>query len=293
MGNSKKKATISLILSMFVFGTIGVFVRHISMPSSLIALCRGIIGTLFLILVTKVRGQKVSGEAVKKNLLRLILSGGLIGFNWIMLFEAYNYTTVATATLCYYLAPVFVILASPLVLKEKLTAKRLLCAMVALFGMVFVSGVPESGIPTLGEAKGILLGLGAAVFYASVVLLNKKMEGISAFDRTIMQLGISAVVVLPYVLLTVEPAEVQVSSVGVLLLIFLGVVHTGMAYAMYFGSVGSLEGQTVAIYSYIDPVVAIILSAALLGESMTIWSVIGAVLVLGSTLFSELSVEKS
>lgn len=293
MGKGKNQAKLSLMLSMFIFGTIGVFVRHISMPSSVIALCRGVVGTVFLILVTRVKGQKISGEAVRRNLVYLLLSGGLIGFNWIMLFEAYRYTTVATATLCYYLAPVFVVLVSPVVLKERLTLKRLICAAVALLGMVFVSGVPESGIPSLGEAKGILMGVGAAVFYASVILLNKKMKDISSYDMTIMQLGVSALVVLPYVLLTAEPAEIQVGGLSLLLLLGVGIVHTGVAYALYFGAVSSLKGQTVALYSYIDPVVAIILSAALLGESMTLWSVIGAVLVLGSTLLSELAEGKS
>lgn len=293
MEGNKKKATFSLMLSMFIFGTIGIFVRHIAMPSSMIAFCRGVIGTLFLLLVTRAKGSRISTQAVRKNIVLLIVSGGLIGFNWIMLFEAYRYTTVATATLCYYLAPVFMILASPLVLRERLTAKRLLCAAVALFGMVFVSGVPESGLPSVSETKGIALGVGAAVFYATVILLNKKMKDIGSYDMTIVQLGVSAVVVLPYVLATVDASQIQVSGLSLLLLLVMGVVHTGFAYAMYFGSVGSLKGQTVAIYSYIDPVVAIILSAVLLREGMSLWSAIGAVLVLGSTLVSELSGRKS
>ena len=185
------------------------------------------------------------------------------------------------------------ILASPLVLRERLTAKRLLCAAVALFGMVFVSGVPESGLPSVSEARGIVLGVGAAVFYATVILLNKKMKDIGSYDMTIVQLGVSAMVVLPYVLATVDASQIQVSGLSLILLLVMGVVHTGFAYAMYFGSVGSLKGQTVAIYSYIDPVVAIILSAVLLREGMSLWSTIGAVLVLGSTLVSELSGRKS
>lgn len=293
MEGNKKKATFSLMLSMFIFGTIGIFVRHIAMPSSMIALCRGVIGTVFLLLVTRAKGSRISTQAVRKNIVLLIISGGLIGFNWIMLFEAYRYTTVATATLCYYLAPVFMILASPLVLRERLTAKRLLCAAVALFGMVFVSGVPESGLPSVSETKGIALGVGAAVFYATVILLNKKMKDIGSYDMTIVQLGVSAVVVLPYVLATVDASQIHVSGLSLILLLVMGVVHTGFAYAMYFGSVGSLKGQTVAIYSYIDPVVAIILSAVLLREGMSLWSAIGAVLVLGSTLVSELSGRKS
>ena len=169
---------LQLSLSMFIFGTIGIFVRHIPFPSSVIALARGGIGMLFLLLVVVLSKQKLSASDIRRNLLPLCLSGFFLGFNWILLFEAYRYTTVATATLCYYLAPVFVILVSPLILKEKLTAKKLICVAVALLGMVFVSGVLETGLPSAGEGKGILFGIAAAAFYASVVLCNKHIHDI-------------------------------------------------------------------------------------------------------------------
>ena len=132
-------AKLKLILAMLIFGTIGIFVRNIGLPSSLIAVCRGYVGMLFLALVLVLRWQKPDIKAIRRNFLMLVISGGLIGLNWIALFEAYNYTTVTTATLCYYLAPVFVTLASPFVLQEKLTGKKLLCVAVALFGASWAS----------------------------------------------------------------------------------------------------------------------------------------------------------
>ena len=220
----------------------------------------------------------------------LALSGAFIGINWILLFESYHYTTVATATLCYYMQPIFVILASPILLKEKLTPKKVICVLVALVGMVFVSGVLQTGIPALSEAKGILYGLGAALFYATVVLMNKKITNISAYDKTIMQLGMGAIVLSPYVMLTQNFATATLSMTPSLwaLLLFVGLVHTGVAYALYFDSMKDLKAQTIAIFSYIDPIVAIILSALLLKENMGLYGVIGAVLVLGSTFISEL-----
>ena len=206
-----------------------------------------------------------------------------------MLFEAYRYTTVATATLCYYLAPVFVILVSPMLLKEKLTKKKLACVLVALVGMVFVSGVVETGIPTLSEIRGVILGIGAALFYASVIVMNKHLKNISAFERTIMQLGTSAIVLLPYTILTEKVVLADVDMKSWIFLLIVGILHTGIAYAIYFSSMKDLKGQTIAIFSYIDPIVAIILSACLLKEAMGIYGVIGAVLVLGSTFVSEMS----
>ena len=284
------KAKLELIASMFIFGTIGIFVRHIPLPSSMIALVRGFVGAFFVLLFVYLKKSKLDKAAIKKNFVMLALSGAFIGINWILLFESYHYTTVATATLCYYMQPIFVILASPFLLKEKLTPKKVICVLVALIGMVFVSGVLQTGIHALSEAKGILYGLGAACFYATVVLMNKKITDISAYDKTIMQLGMGAIVLSPYVMLTQDfgAATVSMTPSLWLLLLFVGLVHTGVAYALYFDSMKDLKAQTLAIFSYIDPIVAIILSALLLKESMGLYGVIGAVLVLGSTFISEL-----
>lgn len=284
------KAKLELIASMFIFGTIGIFVRHIPLPSSVIALVRGFVGAFFVLLFVYLKKSKLDKEAIKKNFVMLALSGAFIGINWILLFESYHYTTVATATLCYYMQPIFVILASPFLLKEKLTPKKVVCVLVALIGMVFVSGVLQTGIPALSEAKGILYGLGAACFYATVVLMNKKITEINAYDKTIMQLGMGAIVLSPYVMLTQDFSTATLSMTPSLwaLLLFVGLVHTGVAYALYFDSMKDLKAQTLAIFSYIDPIVAIILSALLLKENMGLYGVIGAVLVLGSTFISEL-----
>lgn len=281
-----------MMLAMFIFGTIGLFVKYIPLPSAVIAMARGFIGAIFLFVLIRIKKQALDKAAIKANLLKLCLSGAVLGFNWILLFEAYRYTTVATATLCYYLAPVIVILVSPLVLKERLTWQKLVCVLVALLGMVFVSGVLgvlKTGHFESGEFTGILFGLGAACLYACVVLLNKKIKDISAYDMTIMQLAIAGVVLVPYVLLTQDLSGVELSVKATALLAVVCIVHTGIAYALYFGSMKGLKGQTVAILSYIDPVVAILLSALVLREGFTLDGVLGAVLILGATFANEIA----
>lgn len=283
-----RTAKVNLVIAMLIFGTIGIFVRHIGLPSSVIAVARGYIGMLFLMLVLAVKRQKLNWAAIRTAPVLLVASGAVIGFNWIALFEAYNYTTVTTATLCYYLAPVFVTLASPILFKEKLTVKKLICVGVALVGMVFVSGVLESGGVSLSEMRGILYGLAAAVLYAGAMLLNKMLKTIPAFDKTLVQLGVAATVALPYVLATVDVGGLKPAPLSIVMLLVVGVIHTGLAYTMYFSSIDSVPIQTVALFSYIDPVSAIFLSAVFLREPLALRSVTGAVLVLGSTLVSEL-----
>lgn len=287
MNLSQNKSRNMLILSMCVFGTIGILRRYIPLSSSLVALVRGVIGSLFLMLVVLLNRKKPDLAAIRRNLILLVISGAAIGVNWIMLFEAYNYTSVATATLCYYLAPILVILASPLVLKEKLTLKKGLCTAAALVGMVLVSGVLDAEFSGISELKGILFGIGAAVLYASVILMNKKISGVSAYDKTIVQLSAAAIALLPYVLLTENWSTVTVTPLALALLIVAGILHTGVAYWLYFGSMGDLPSHTVALLSYIDPILAIILSVVLLKEPMSIASAIGAVMVLGAAYISE------
>ena len=284
----KNKSKLLLMLTMFIFGTIGIFRKYIPLPSSMIALTRGFIGTLFLLFVIFIRKEKMCWKSIKSNLLLLVLSGAFIGFNWIFLFEAYQYTSVATATLCYYMAPIFVILVSPLFFKERLTLKKSICVAVAIIGMVFVSGVLQTGFGGIKELKGVAFGLMAALLYATVIVMNKHIKGVSAFDKTIVQLGTSAIVLLPYTLMTEKITEIKFTPTVVIMLCVVGIVHTGIAYALYFGVMDKLKAQTVALFSYIDPVVAILLSAAILHENIGVWGYVGAVLVLGATLVSEL-----
>ena len=284
-----KQSRLILILSMFIFGTIGIFRKYILMPSSALAMIRGFIGAFFLLILFRAKGGKLSWKAIQNNLLFLLISGALLGFNWILLFEAYQYTSVATATLCYYMAPIFVILASPIILKETLTRKKVICVAVSLVGMMMVSGIFETEFTGILEFKGILLGLGAAVFYASIIILNKKIKDIAVYDKTIMQLVTAAIVLLQYVLLTENLPELKFSPVLIIMLFIVGILHTGVAYALYFRSIENLNAQTVALFSYIDPIVAILLSAIFLHEAMGPLEIIGTILVLGATLASELS----
>lgn len=282
------RAKSSFLSAMLIFGTVGIFVRLIPLSSAAVAFFRGVMGVVFLLLVMTLAKKRPQMQSIRENLWVLLLSGAAIGGNWVLLFESYRYTTIATATICYYLAPVFVVLASPL-LGERLTGKKLILPGVALLGMVFVSGVLQGGI---SGGRGIILASGAAMLYASVMLLNRKLKSISAYDKTVIQLGVAAAVVLPYALLTGGFDMSAMTVAGFVPLLIVGIVHTGFAYWLYFGALGQLPSQTVALFSYLDPVIAIILSALLLREPLGWQGIVGAVLILGSALCSELPEQK-
>ena len=278
---------LQFLAAMGIFGTIGLCREYIGLSSAAVACIRGVMGCAFLLLFMLITGRRFDRQAVKRNALVLCLSGAAIGINWVLLFEAYRYTTVATATACYYMAPLFLLLASPII-GERLTAKKLLCIVVALVGMIFVAGVMDTGIPKLSELTGVLCGVGAAVLYTTVMVLNKKLKPIPAYDKTAIQLAMAAVVVLPYMLLTGGTNISGMNPLGWVLLAVVGIVHTGLAYTMYFGAMGKLPATTVAVFSYLDPVIAVLLSALVLREKMTGWGIAGTVLILAAALYSEL-----
>lgn len=281
-----KKYKLGLIISMLIWGSIGIFVRYINFTSSQIALVRAILGSIFLIIFSMISKESLSKEKIKSNLLVLICCGICLGFNWIFLFQAYHYTTVSTATICYYLAPIIVMFLSPFLLKEKLNSVKVSCIVAAMIGMLCIVGIDKG---SMGEHNmvGILYGLSAACFYTGVVILNKFLKGISGRDSAIVQLSVSAIFLLPYVIFTEKISLVGVSSQSIILLLVLGVVHTGIAYLLYFTVIQKIESQTVAIYSYVDPISAIFMSAIILNESMSLLQIIGGILILGSTFISE------
>lgn len=281
-------AKFKIIISMLIFGTIGVFVKHVEMPSSAIAFLRAVIGSLFLVFASFFVKQKLSLNAIRQNFILLFISGAAIGVNWILLFEAYKYTSVSNATLSYYFAPVFVIILAPLVLKEKLTITKVLCAAAAMLGLLLVVNIGGiSSVSAKNNLLGIGYGLAAAVLYASVILMNKFIKELSGFETTLVQLATGAVVLLPNIILKENISLQSVNSLSIVYILILGIVHTGVAYFLYFTSVKELKGQTIAVLSYIDPISAVIFAALFLGESMSLPQIVGGILIIGSTFLSE------
>ena len=276
-----------LIAAMGIFGTIGLFVRRIGVASGELALYRALMAAAILGVYLLVTGQKIPFREIGKELLLLLISGAAMGFNWILLFEAYKYTTVSAATLSYYFAPVLVMLACPLLFREKMTVKNWICFLASTLGIVLITGVGELNSGT-NHLKGILLGLSAACFYAGVILLNKCIKRVQGIHRTFLQFLAAIAVLIPYVALTGGCTLEGLDAAGWVCLLLVGLIHTGAAYCLYFSSLKELPGQKAAILSYIDPLVAVILSVAVIGEPMTAPQILGGLLILGFTLWNEL-----
>lgn len=286
------KNLLKFIVSMAVFGTIGIFRKFIPLDSGFIAMSRGLIGGLFIIVFLAIKGRPFKLSHLKGKWWKLLIIGGIMGFNWITLFEAYNYTTVSTATLCYYMQPVFLILLSPMLFKEEITAKKAVCVIAAFAGMVLVSGILADGISGMRDIRGILLALASGLLYAIVVSMSKLVKDCDPYEKTAVQLFGSAIAVFPYLLVKgvfSDPATAAgFTPISIIMLAIVCIVHTGIVYVMYFGSIDHIKMQQVAILGYLDPVISLILSALVLHENMGISGIIGAVLIIGAAIVSEL-----
>ena len=276
-----------LITSMTVFGTLGIFVRNIPVSSGELALYRAILAALLIAVFLLVTKQKIPFANIKREVPLLLASGVAMGINWILLFDAYKYTTVSVATLSYYFAPVIVTVVCPILFKERLTGKQIVCFVMSTLGLVLITGIGDIGGGS--DFLGILFGLGAAVFYATVILLNKLIKNVEGIHRTFLQFLSAIVILIPYVIMTSGVTLGNLNGLGWANLLIVGLIHTGVTYCMYFSSLKELPGQKAAILSYIDPLVAVLISVTILGESMTVWHVIGGILILGFTLWNEIS----
>lgn len=277
-----------LIVSMTIFGTLGIFVRNIPVSSGELALYRAILAALLIFIYLIVTKQKIPFAKIKKEIPLLLLSGVAMGVNWILLFEAYKFTTVSLATLSYYFAPVIVTVVCPVLFHEKLTGKQILCFIMSTIGLIMITGIGDIGGGS-SDFVGILFGLGAAVFYATVILLNKFIKNVEGIPRTFLQFFSAIVILIPYVAVTSGVTLGGMNTVGWVNLLIVGLIHTGVTYCMYFSSLKELPGQKAAILSYIDPLVAVLISVTILGEKMTVLQVVGGVLILGFTLWNEIS----
>ena len=290
MKNSLSKK-LMFAASMAVFGTLGLFTRNIAVSSGELALCRAVLAAALIGIYLLISGQRIDFFRIKKELLLLLISGMAMGINWVLLFEAYRYTSISVATLSYYFAPVIVTVLSPLLFREKMTGRQVICFLMSTLGLAMIIGADGlSGGSS--NIKGIAFGLAAAVFYATVMLLNKFIKDVEGIPRTFLQFIASLFVLIPYVAATGGLRLSVLDGLGWACILTVGLVHTGVTYCMYFSSLKDLRGQEAAILSYIDPLVAVLVSALFLREQMLPLQIIGGALILGFTIWNELGSEK-
>ena len=280
------KKKVQLAITMALFGTIGTFTRFIDMPSGIMCCVRALIASALILAYLYLAGRKPDMKALKSEIGTLAAAGIMLGLDWFFIFEGFRRTTVAVASVCFYTEPVFLMVAAAVFFREKLTRVKIICVFTALAGTALISGLfgGQSGAVGL---SGVICSLIAAVFYAGNVLLNRRLRAVKPVDATAAQLVIGGLVILPYSLLTLRSAEMSFTPLSIALLLILAVVHTGLGYIMYYDSAAALSAGTIAVLSYVDPLVSVLLSVLFLREPMTAAVFAGIVLIFGAAFMSE------
>lgn len=279
------KFYLMFVAAMLIFGSNGVFASMLEMSGAQLVLLRTLIGGAVLLIIILISRSRTPKEVLLREKWRLLFAGVCLGANWALLFEAYNLMNVSLATLTYYTAPVLVLVLAPLVLKERQNGLAYLGMAVVIVGMLLVVGTDfgEGGV----SATGLIVGLGSAVFYAMLMLVNKQITGVSGLNLTFIEIVIAAVILLPYVLATSGGVPLPTDARGIFALLFLCTVNTGIACWLYFSSMNRLPAKAVALMGYFDPVSALIFSAVFLDERLSGVQLAGAVLVLAGALVGQ------
>ena len=279
------KFYLMFVAAMLIFGSNGVFASMLEMSGAQLVLLRTLIGGAVLLIIILISRSRTPKEVLLREKWRLLFAGVCLCANWALLFEAYNLMNVSLATLTYYTAPVLVLVLAPLVLKERQNGLAYLGMAVVIVGMLLVVGTDfgEGGV----SATGLIVGLGSAVFYAMLMLVNKQITGVSGLNLTFIEIVIAAVILLPYVLATSGGVPLPTDARGIFALLFLCTVNTGFACWLYFSSMNRLPAKAVALMGYFDPVSALIFSAVFLDERLSGVQLAGAVLVLAGALVGQ------
>lgn len=281
----------SLILSMAIFGTIGLFVSYIPLSSGEIALYRAVLAFLFVGIILLITKQKINFKEIKKELIILLISGMAMGMNWVFLFQSYKYVSVSISTLTYYFAPIIVTILCPIIFKEKMTLKQIICFIFSTVGLILIISQGSSAEGNKNYLLGIIYGLSAAMLYATVILLNKFIKTVEGLKRTFIQFFSSIIVLIPYVLMSGGLGKLE-SQKGLIALLIVGLIHTGVTYCLYFSSLKELKGQEAAILSYIDPLVAVVVSVVILKEVIYPLQIVGGILIIGFNILNEIQIKK-
>ena len=276
---------------MVIFGTISYFVKNVAVSSAEIALWRVVIATAVILVIKLIRHEKLPFKQARGDFFLLCLSGLAIGGDWILFFEAFKYTSVSVTTLSYYFCPVLLMVLSPVIFKEHINLRQWLYFILATMGLVLIISARTRGSDK--ELIGIALGLAAAVCYAFIIIINKRIKSVSGLDKTVFQFFAAIVVLGVYVSLSSGFHAAELEPKGLIYLIILGLVHTALAYILYFSSISKLPAQKVAMLGYIDPLVAVIISVVLLQEHITLLQLVGGAMIIGFTILNELGEAKS
>lgn len=273
------KGYLKIAIAAVIWGSIGPVVRLIDLPVPLIVFFRVAFASLS-ILIYIVTQRKIERLAVGKNIYLLSLMGALLALSWVSFFNSVKLITIAKAVFITYTSPIFIAVFAPLVLKEKLEKNTGIILLVSFVGIIFIT-TPSAIFLSTEELAGIVWAFISALTYTALVIIAKLLVvRISVLAMIFYEELVGAIILSP----TLFIYEFSLSQQILLILLLLGVIQTAFAAALYLSGLRTVTAQQANIFTYLDPVSAIIFAAIILGELPRINTVVGGVLIIVSGL---------
>ena len=257
------------------WGTVGIIVKEVDLPAVAIVQARTAIAVPTLAVALLLGRRWLPGVAFhRRSLLRAALGGALVAAHWVCFFAAFKRAPVGTVLLITFLAPVFLAVAAPVLLGERVSRRTKIGLALGLAGSVLVVGAPGgSGTTT----AGLVLAFLAAVSYAGLVLMMKPVAEVHGGVRVaLVEMSVAAVVLVPFTLTSGATAP---DAADWRLLLVLGVVETGIFLAIYYSCLARVPATEAGVLSYLEPAAGVLFGWWLLGEGLTVGTVAGGVLI--------------
>ena len=260
------------------WGFIAVIVRGVDLSATALAFYRVALAAVAIVIGLAII-RRLDLLRVAASRWRLLASGAGLAVHWFLFFQTIKLASVAVAVLLVYTAPLFLALLAPLVLPER----RSLVALAAL-----VPGGAGVTLIALGEGAesprplAIVLGFGAALSYALLVIINKDLTTRLHFTTiAFWNAAIGALVLAPFVPVAGDaiPAGAELAYLALL-----GVIFTAASANLYIWLLRRVTAQAVGILSYLEPVSAALLAWAILHEPLGASVIIGGALIIAAGL---------
>lgn len=283
--SGEPKYLLLLHFAVLFFGMAGVISRGLTLPSFAVTFGRVFFSSITLFIVIKLTKTPMRLQS-KGDLWAYIAAGVIMALHWTTFIQSVQVASVAVGTITFSTFPLFVTFIEPVIFKEKLKVKSIVCAVMMLLG-VFILVPPDGAGATV---EGILVGMVSALTYAILSLLNRRFS--SRYAGSVVcfyEQFIATIVLLPFIL--AEPPAV--TGKDILLLILLGVFCTALAHSLFVSSFKKIRVQTAGIISGgMESVYGILLAFLLLGEPPTVREIIGGCVVIAVTIYTTLANSK-
>ena len=287
----QQAATLSILSAGTLWGVMGIFVRHFNafgLGSMEIGTLRALTGVLITGAYLLLRQRDLL--KIRLRDLWCFLGTGICSLFLMNLtyFTAMQHTSLAVAGVLLYTAPIFVMLLSALLFREKITVKKILALVLAFCGCALVSGL---GTDSRISTAGLLWGLGAGISYALYSIFGRYaiQRGYGSWTMTFYSfLFCSALSIFLCDWQAVAPVVGQ--PIQLIWILGLGFITAFAPYVLYSLGLQSVENSRASILASIEPVVAAIVSVVVFAEPMSLTAACGIALVLAAIIL--LSIHK-